>query len=330
MQWMSGVTRWNAVILLGPTDNATDILEVLNTLDGSDDMIMQEGTYTFSRQSVDAKKVVAYGPHKLHFRVVGGILYVMRYPKDADWRPSAAQGSDGEWPTSWIKPTKAWEPTEWNVPVMEVPGHNVKGKNVESSPQVVIEEAAAHGNDQTMNLESNSAGGGESSAYAGHSGEEDHVAANAHEKDVTNVPIVDASSVQGTELTDSTIGTTKLGSSVGKDQDSISTISALTYVVEGDYSTDRLDRMWVQQQPKDDIDALDRERWGMFNGTYFRRIELSELLERQSSEATPKTDTSSTGMHDAVSSLLMMASASSTVEMYAGYDVERVLETPPE
>jgi hypothetical protein len=35
-------------------------------------------------------------------------------------------------------------------------------------------------------------------------------------------------------------------------------------------------------------------------------------------------------MHDAVSSLLMMASASSTVEMYAGYDVERVLETPPE
>jgi hypothetical protein len=115
MQWMSGVTRWNAVILLGPTDSATDILEVLNTLDGSDDMVIQEGTYTFSRQSVDAKKVVAYGPYKLHFRVVGGILYVMRYPKDADWRPSAAQGSDGEWPTSWIEPTKAWEPTEWNV-----------------------------------------------------------------------------------------------------------------------------------------------------------------------------------------------------------------------
>jgi hypothetical protein len=211
---------------------------------------------------------------------------------------------------------------------MEV--HNVKGKNVESSPQEVIEEAAAHGNDQTMNLVPNSAGGGESSAYTGHSGEEDHVATNAQEKDVTNVPVVDASSIQGTELTDSALGTIELGSSVEKDQDSISTISALTYVAEGDYSTDRLDRMWVQQQPKDDIDALDREQWGMFNGTYFRRIELSELLERQSSKAAPKIDTSSTGMHDAISSLLMMASASSTVEMHAGDDLQRVLETPPE
>jgi hypothetical protein len=77
VQWMFGVTRWNAVILLGPTDSATDILEVLNTLDSFDDMVMQEGTYTFPRQLVDAKKVVAYEPHKLHFRVVGGILYVM-------------------------------------------------------------------------------------------------------------------------------------------------------------------------------------------------------------------------------------------------------------
>src|SRR5450759_2231540 len=31
VQWMSRVTRWNAVILLGPTDIATDILEMLNT-----------------------------------------------------------------------------------------------------------------------------------------------------------------------------------------------------------------------------------------------------------------------------------------------------------
>jgi hypothetical protein len=68
----------------------------------------------------------------------------------------------------------------------------------------------------------------------------------------------------------------------------------------------------------------------MFNGTYFRRIELSELLERQSDEAASKKHSSSTGMHDAVSYLLMMASASSTVEVHVGDDLERVLETPPE
>jgi hypothetical protein len=88
--------------------------------------------------------------------------------------------------------------------------------------------------------------------------------------------------------------------------------------------------MWVQQQPKGDIDALDHKRWGMFNGTYFRRIELSELLERQSSEAALKKDSSLTGVHDVVSSLLMMASASFIVEMHAGDDLEIVLETPPE
>ena len=112
---MFGVTHWNVVILLGPTDIATDILEVLNTLDGSDNMVIQEGKYIFLRQSIDAKKVVAYGPHKLHFQAIGGILYVMRYPKDVDWHPSAVQGSDGEWPTSWIEPIKAWEPTKWNI-----------------------------------------------------------------------------------------------------------------------------------------------------------------------------------------------------------------------
>jgi hypothetical protein len=81
------------------------------------------------------------------------------------------------------------------VPVMEVPEHNVKGKNVESSPQEVIEEAAAHVNDQTMNFVSNNAGGGEYSAYVGHYGGEDHVAANVQEKDVTDVHVVYASFV---------------------------------------------------------------------------------------------------------------------------------------
>ena len=45
---MSGVARWNAVIMLAPTDSATDIKHVLDTFDASDDIVVQEGTYTFS------------------------------------------------------------------------------------------------------------------------------------------------------------------------------------------------------------------------------------------------------------------------------------------
>jgi hypothetical protein len=84
LQWMFGVTRWNAVILLGPIDRAIEIVEVLSTLDGSNDMVIQEGMYTFFWQSLDAKKVITHGSHKLYFRVASGILYVMRYPKDSD------------------------------------------------------------------------------------------------------------------------------------------------------------------------------------------------------------------------------------------------------
>jgi hypothetical protein len=82
--WMSGVTRWNAVIMLAPTDSGTDIEQVLGTFDAVDDIVIQEGTYTFSRQSVDAKKCISHGPHKLHFRSVGGLLYLMRYPRESD------------------------------------------------------------------------------------------------------------------------------------------------------------------------------------------------------------------------------------------------------
>jgi hypothetical protein len=72
--WMSGVTRWNAVIMLAPTDSATDIEQVLGTFDAVDDIVIHEGTYTFSCQSMDAKKCISHGPHKLHFWSVGGLL----------------------------------------------------------------------------------------------------------------------------------------------------------------------------------------------------------------------------------------------------------------
>jgi hypothetical protein len=72
--WMSGVTRWNAVIMLAPTDSAIDIEQVLGMFDAVDDIVIHEGTYTFSCQSMDAKKCISHGPHKLHFWSVGGLL----------------------------------------------------------------------------------------------------------------------------------------------------------------------------------------------------------------------------------------------------------------
>jgi hypothetical protein len=107
------VMHWNAVIMLAPTDSATDIEQVLGTFDAADDIVIQEGTYTFSQQSVDAKKCISHGPHKLHFQSVGGLLYLMRYPRESDWRPNVAFESEAEWPTSWVEPTREWATTEW-------------------------------------------------------------------------------------------------------------------------------------------------------------------------------------------------------------------------
>jgi hypothetical protein len=100
-------------------------------------------------------------------------------------------------------------------------------------------EAVAHGDDYTQNLVLNSISRGESSAYAGHCGGKDHIASNVQENGVIDVPVVNASSIQIIEV----LNTTKLQSLVGKDQERMPTISALTYVAEGDYSIDYLDRM---------------------------------------------------------------------------------------
>jgi hypothetical protein len=47
---------------------------VLGMFDAVDDIVIHEGTYTFSCQSMDAKKCISHGPHKLHFWSVGGLL----------------------------------------------------------------------------------------------------------------------------------------------------------------------------------------------------------------------------------------------------------------
>jgi hypothetical protein len=38
--WMSGLTCWNTVIMLAPTDSGTDIEQVLGTFDAVDDIVI--------------------------------------------------------------------------------------------------------------------------------------------------------------------------------------------------------------------------------------------------------------------------------------------------
>ena len=97
---MLGVMCWNAIIMLAPFYSAMDIRQMLDMLDGVDDIVVQKGTCTFSHQSVDAKKSISHGVHKLYFQSVGGLLYLMWYPRESDWHPNAILKSKGKWPTS--------------------------------------------------------------------------------------------------------------------------------------------------------------------------------------------------------------------------------------
>jgi hypothetical protein len=68
---------------------------VLGKFDAADDIVIQEGIYTFFRQSVDAKKCISY-------------------LRESDWCPNAAFENEVEWPTSWVEPTREWATTEWD------------------------------------------------------------------------------------------------------------------------------------------------------------------------------------------------------------------------
>jgi hypothetical protein len=102
------------------------------------------------------------------------------------------------------------------------------------------------------------------------------------------------------------------------------------YEEEGDYFVGRLNRMWVQEQPLASIKVVDGDRWGTFQGNYFIKIEIADLLQYQRSVRHPENDASSIGVTDAASSLLCFTSGSSIGGSHVGNGLRRVLETPPE
>jgi hypothetical protein len=88
--------------------------------------------------------------------------------------------------------------------------------------------------------------------------------------------------------------------------------------------------MWMQEQPPTSVQVVDSDRWGTFEGNYFRRIKVPDLLERQISMSHPENTASSAKVNDAVASLLFFASGSSIGGNHTGDELKRVLETPPE
>jgi hypothetical protein len=78
-------------------------------------------------------------------------------------------------------------------------------------------------------------------------------------------------------------------------------INELVYEEEGDYFVGRLNRMWVQEQPLASIEVVDGNRWGTFQGNYFIKIEIADLLQHQRSVRHLENDASSIGVTDAAS-----------------------------
>jgi hypothetical protein len=163
-----------------------------------------------------------------------------------------------------------------------------------------------------------------------HSGGEGQVEVEEQERIVAHVSTVNDDIMGRTAEVQSVVGTTSLGSIVREAGEWEQSISALVNEAEGDYFVDRLNRMWVQEQPPPSAEVVGGDRWGTFQGNYFRRIEVPDLLQRQRSVSHPQNNASSTGVSDAAASLMFFASGSSIGGSQTGDELERVLETPPE
>jgi hypothetical protein len=103
-------------------------------------------------------------------------------------------------------------------------------------------------------------------------------------------------------------------------------ISELVYEEKGDYFVGRLNRMWMQKQPPASIEVVDGDRWGTFQGNYFIRIKIVDLLQCQRYVQHLENDASSIGVTDAASSLLFFASGSSIGGSHIGDGLRRALE----
>jgi hypothetical protein len=163
-----------------------------------------------------------------------------------------------------------------------------------------------------------------------HSGGEGQLRAEEQEKIVAPISAINDGSTRRIAEVQSIVGTTPLGSIVREAVEWAQSINALVYEAEGDYFVDRLNRMWMQEQPPVSVQVVDGDRWSSFEGNYFRMIKVPDLLQCQRSVSHPENIALSVGVIDAVASLLFFASGSPISGNHTGDELERVLETPSE
>jgi hypothetical protein len=206
----------------------------------------------------------------------------------------------------------------------------VEGSTVDWTRDAAVPEVNPAMGVQTSNALLRGSTTEDSTAPTVHSGGEGQVGVEEEQKIQAPVSTVHDDIIGRTAEVQSAVGTTPLGSTIREAAEWAQSISALLYEAEGDYFVDRLNRMWVQEQPPPSVEVVGGDRWGTFQGNYFRRIEVPDLLQRQTSVSHPQNDASSTRVNDAATSLMFFASGSSIGGSHTGDELERVLETPPD
>jgi hypothetical protein len=160
-----------------------------------------------------------------------------------------------------------------------------------------------------------------------HSGGEQQVEAEVQEKIVVLGSTVNDDTMGSSAEVQSAVGTTPPRSAVLEAREWAQSISTLVYEVDSDYYVYRLNRMWVQEHPPAPVEVVDGDRWGTFQGNYFKRIEVPDLLQRQRFVPHPENDASSEAVIDGATSLMFFASGSSIGRSHTGDELERVLES---
>jgi hypothetical protein len=136
----------------------------------------------------------------------------------------------------------------------------VEGKTVDWTADAAVLEVNPPMGVERSNVMLPGSAAEDSTAPTVHSGGEGHVEAEEQEKIVAHVSIVNDDIMERIAEVQSAIGTTPLGSTIREVGEWTQSISALVYEAEGDYFVDRLNKMWVQEQPPPSVQVVGGDR----------------------------------------------------------------------
>jgi hypothetical protein len=136
----------------------------------------------------------------------------------------------------------------------------VEGQTVDWTADVAVPEVNPPMGVQRSNVVLPGSAAEDSTAPIVHSRGEGQVGAEEQEKIVAHVSTINDDIMGRTAEVQSAVGTTPLGSIVREAREWAQSISALVYEAKGDYFVDRLNRMWVQEQPPPSVEVVGGDR----------------------------------------------------------------------